>query len=62
MVPLAGYTTEDVVLEQPTFTPGDIDFDELSRSLAGLQGQVDPHPSAAAIILAGGTGDHPPNA
>ena len=26
MVPLAGYTTEDVVLEQPTFTPGDIEI------------------------------------
>ena len=57
MVPLAGYSAEDVVLDQPTFMPGDIDFDELSRSLAGLEGRIDPHPKTAAIILAGGTGD-----
>ena len=57
MVPLAGYTAGDVVLDQPTFMPGDIDFDELSRSLAGLEGRIDPHPQSAAIILAGGTGD-----
>jgi len=44
-------------LRQPTFLPNDIDFDALSRSLAGLEGKLDKNPKTAAIILAGGTGD-----
>ena len=34
-----------------------IDFDELSRSLIGLEGKIDKKPKTAAIILAGGSGD-----
>ena len=37
--------------------PRQIDFDELSRSLTGLEGKLDKNPKTAAIILAGGTGD-----
>ena len=48
---------EEVALEQPVFTPRQIDFDELSRSLTGLEGKLDKNPKTAAIILAGGTGD-----
>ena len=43
--------------EQPSFLPNDIDFEALSRSLAGLEGKLDKKPQTAAIILAGGTGD-----
>lgn len=48
---------EEVTLEQPIFVPRQIDFDELSRSLTGLEGKLDKNPKTAAIILAGGTGD-----
>ena len=47
----------EIVPEAPTFTEGTIDFDELSRSLIGLEGKLDKKPKTAAIILAGGTGD-----
>ena len=47
----------DVLPDQPTFIPGEIDFDELSKSLTGLEGKLDKKPKTAAIILAGGTGD-----
>lgn len=47
----------DAALAAPTFMSGDIDFDALSKSLAGLEGKLDKNPKTAAIILAGGTGD-----
>ena len=47
----------DVKLDEPTFMSADIDFDELSKSFAVLEGKLDEHPKTAAIILAGGTGD-----
>ena len=52
-------TTEDVdvKLDEPTFMSGGIDFDELSKSLVGLEGKLDKNPKTAVIILAGGTGD-----
>ena len=52
-------TTEDVdvKLDAPTFMSGAIDFDELSRSLVGLEGKLDENPKTAVIILAGGSGD-----
>lgn len=34
-----------------------LDIDALTQSLAGLEGKVDKNPKAAAIILAGGTGE-----
>ena len=53
------FTTEDVdvKLDAPTFMSGAIDFDELSRSLVGLEGKLDKNPKTAVIILAGGSGD-----
>ena len=33
------------------------DFDALSESFVGLEGQVDEHPKTAAIVLAGGSGE-----
>ena len=48
---------EDTVLAAPTFEPGQIDFDALSRSLNSLEGKLDKKPKTAAVILAGGTGD-----
>ena len=48
---------EDSILAGPTFASTAIDMDALAKSLAGLQGKVDPHPKTAAIILAGGSGD-----
>ena len=53
------FTTEDVdvKLNTPTFMSDAIDFDELSRSLVGLEGKLDKNPKTAVIILAGGTGD-----
>ena len=52
-------TTEDVdvKLDEPTFMSGGIDFDELSKSLVGLEGKLDKNPKTAVIILAGGSGD-----
>ena len=47
----------DVMPDAPTFAEGTIDFDALSKSLAGLEGKLDTKPKTAAIILAGGTGD-----
>jgi len=53
------FTTEDVdvKLDVPTFMSDAIDFDELSRSLVGLEGKLDKNPKTAVIILAGGSGD-----
>ena len=53
------FTTEDVdvKLDVPTFMSDAIDFDELSRSLVGLEGKLDKNPKTAVLILAGGTGD-----
>lgn len=48
---------KDIVPDAPTFSEAKIDFDELSRSLSGLEGKLDKKPKTAAIILAGGTGD-----
>lgn len=48
---------KDTVLQPPVFSTGSIDFDALSKSLAGLEGKLDKHPKTAAVILAGGTGD-----
>ncbi len=48
---------QDVLFEAPTLAEGSIDFDELSKSLACLEGKLDKNPKTAAIILAGGTGD-----
>lgn len=55
-----GYLTPkgvDIVPDTPTFSPSNIDFDALSASLAGLEGKLDKNPKAAAVILAGGTGE-----
>ena len=49
--------SEEVVPAPPALSPGTIDFDELSRSLVGLEGKLDKKPKTAAIILAGGTGE-----
>ena len=48
---------EDSILGGSSFASTAIDMDALAKSLAGLQGKVDPHPKTAAIILAGGSGD-----
>jgi 2-C-methyl-D-erythritol 4-phosphate cytidylyltransferase len=52
-----GTAEKDVVLEHPVLPSDPIDFDELSKSLVGLEGKLDKKPKTAAVILAGGTGD-----
>ena len=47
----------ETMANAPSFTPGQIDFDAISESLAGLEGKIDKKPKTAAIILAGGSGD-----
>ena len=47
----------DERLDVPTLMESELDFDALSKSLAGLEGKLDKKPQTAAIILAGGTGD-----
>ena len=42
--------------EAPKLTP-EIDFDELSNDLTGLEGKLSRNPKTAAVILAGGTGE-----
>ena len=46
-----------VELQPPVLMGDDIDFDELSESLMGLEGKLDKKAKSAAVILAGGTGD-----
>lgn len=47
---------KDILPEAPKLTP-EIDFDELSNELTGLEGKLSRNPKTAAVILAGGTGE-----
>ncbi len=47
---------KDILPEAPKLTP-EIDFDELSNDLTGLEGKLSRNPKTAAVILAGGTGE-----
>lgn len=53
----AALSDEGVALKSPTFSGESFDFEELARSLEGLEGKLDENPKTAAVILAGGTGD-----
>ncbi len=53
----AALSDEGVALKPPTFSGESFDFEELARSLEGLEGKLDENPKTAAVILAGGTGD-----